>query len=487
MSATPYDEVAYPSQPFLRTHPRRLAVPAALFGLTFKPVDGARVLEIGCGEGGNLIPMALAYPQAEFLGFDLAATAIAAGRAVVDDLGLRNIRLETRDILQPGADLGEFDYIISHGVYSWVPEPVRKALLGLIQTCLAPDGLAFVSYNALPGCHLRIMIREMVMHHLRGIEGFDNRVAGARQFLQLYIDNAPNEDPTAFTIKTYCRAMLDRDPRVLFHDELGPVYAPFYLHEFVREAEAHGLQFLAESEGHWWREELFPSSRGRAIIAAVGSDPADVHQYLDFLTARLFRQTIVCRAERAVDRTVDYDRIRKLWVAGSVRTADPDPDLTSRASVRFELPGGAAIGLDDPNLKQALYQIGKAWPRAIAVSDLPDDPEVSEGLLQLFTAGHLDLTAGPTPGPDAAGERPRASPLALRQLSQGLSVLCSLDHATVSFEDEASRAFLQLLDGARTREELAEALTKQGHEPDAATAIVKAQLEGLASLGLLVG
>ncbi len=486
MSATPYDEVAYPSHPFQLTHPRRLAVPAVLFGLPFKPVEGARVLEIGCGEAGNIIPMALANPGAEFVGFDLAASAIDAGQAVVDDLGLANIRLETRDILQPGTDLGRFDYIIAHGVYSWVPEPVREAMLRLIQSCLAPDGLAFVSYNALPGCHLRMIIREMVMYHLRGVEGFDNRVAGARQFLQLYIDNAPDDDPTAFTIKTYCRGMLERDPRVLFHDELGEVYAPFYLHEFVRDAEAHGLQFLSESEGHWWREELFPSSRGRAVIEAVGSDPAEVHQYLDFLAARLFRQSILCRADRTVSRTVDYACVRQLWISGPARASEPDPDLVSDASVRFDLTGSAAIALDHPGLKQALFRIGSAWPRAVAVAELPDEPEVNEGLLQLFTAGHLDLAASATPGPDAAGERPLASPLALRQLAHGLSTLCTLDHTMVAFEDEPSRAFLRLLNGARTREELAEALTNDGRGAGEAMAIVKAQLEGLARLGLLM-
>ena len=486
MSATLYDEVAYPSHPFQQTHPTRLAVPAVLFGLPFAAMENARVLEIGCGEGGNIIPMAVSYPNARFVGFDLAATAIAAGRSMAEALNLRNLRLEHRDILDCGSELGQFDYIIAHGVYSWVPEPVREGLLTLLRATLAPEGLAFVSYNALPGCHLRVMIREMVMHHLRGVTGFEARLAGARQFLNFYIDNAPDDEPTAYTVKTYCRSMLERDPRVLFHDELGEVFQPFYLHEFVGDARRHGLEFLADSEGSWWREELFPSSRGKAVIDLVGSDPIRVHQYLDYLTTRLFRQSILCRAERTVDREVDYRRIRKLWIAGAATAADANPDLTSAAAVRFELADGAAIALDHPALKQALFQIGQAWPRPLPVADLGDDLDVDEGLLQLFTAGHLDLTAGPGAVAGVVGDTPTASPWARLQLARGLTTLCTLDHATVTVEDEPSRAFLTQLDGAHTRHDLALALADETRDREAAMAIVDAQLKGLARLGLLV-
>ena len=133
------------------------------------------------------------------------------------------------------------------------------------------------------------------------------------------------------------------------------MFEPFYLHEFLSHAERHGLKFLAEAEGQWWREELFPSSRGKAVSAAVGSDPVQMQQYLDYFQARLFRQTILTRAERRVDRGVDYRRVRQLWIAGSARAAEPDPDLASRVAVRFELGGGAAISIDDPALKQALF------------------------------------------------------------------------------------------------------------------------------------
>jgi SAM-dependent methyltransferase len=487
MPETPYDRVAYPSRPFQQTHPARMALPAALLGLPFAPAATARVLEIGCGEGGNIIPLALSYPDAEIIGFDLAETAIAKGRRVVESLGLANIDLRALDILAADpAALGRFDYIIVHGVYSWVPEPVRQGILRLIREALKPEGLAFVSYNALPGCHLRLMLREMILRHLDGVEGFEARLAATREFLTFYVANAPDDDQTTTAIKNHCQSMLDRDPRVLFHDELGPVYQPLYLQEFVAETKAWGLEVLAEASGQSWREDLFPSSRGKAVAALVGEDPIDRRQYLDFLTARAFRQSILHHAGRPTDRVVDQRRVRGLWASAGVRCVENMPDLASPKPLRFEFASGAAIALDAPVLKRALFAIAQAWPSGIGVADLPDDPDVDEGLLQLFCAGHLDLTVSPPPCSRDPGERPVSSPLARLQLEGGATTVTNLDHAIIALEDAAVRRFVALLDGSRSRDELTATIMDEGLDLAEASALVARQLSGLARLGLLV-
>jgi len=75
-----YDEVPYPGLPLPQTHPSQLATLGFLHGLEPAPVERCRVLELGCGDGGNLIPMALDLPESEFVGIDLSAPAIATGR-----------------------------------------------------------------------------------------------------------------------------------------------------------------------------------------------------------------------------------------------------------------------------------------------------------------------------------------------------------------------------------------------------------------------
>ena len=125
-----YDELPYLRLPFPQTHPGRLAAQARLFGVTAPPVATCRVLELGCASADNLVPMAVAAPAARFVGIDLSARQIDEGRATIAALGLTNIELVAADIMAIDASFGTFDYIVAHGVYSWVPPDVR-ALYGL--------------------------------------------------------------------------------------------------------------------------------------------------------------------------------------------------------------------------------------------------------------------------------------------------------------------------------------------------------------------
>src|SRR5712692_4297077 len=146
-----YDEIPYPNLSHVQSHPDALATLATLLGLAPAPIDRCRVLEIGCATGGNLIPMALSLPGSSFLGIDSSARQIEMGQAAVAAVGLGNVQLRQMDIRQVTPELGEFDYIIAHGVFSWVPKDVRDQLLTICKQNLAPNGVAFVSYNVYPG------------------------------------------------------------------------------------------------------------------------------------------------------------------------------------------------------------------------------------------------------------------------------------------------------------------------------------------------
>jgi SAM-dependent methyltransferase len=137
--------------PRRQTHPDRLAAMARLFGMRPAPVTACRVLELGCGSGANLIPQAYYLPESRFTGIDMAAEPIAVARAMAGDLGLSNIDLRVADLRDLGTEVGEFDYIFAHGLYSWIPADVRDRLLAVCSERLAPQGVAFVSYNVYPG------------------------------------------------------------------------------------------------------------------------------------------------------------------------------------------------------------------------------------------------------------------------------------------------------------------------------------------------
>jgi SAM-dependent methyltransferase len=182
-SVTSYDELPYDDHVFAYTQPANLATVAALNGLEPPPLDRCRVLDIGCAAGANLLPMAIAKPASEFVGLDLSPRQIAAGKDTVARLGLTNVALHARNLLDPTDDLGTFDYIICHGVYSWVPPQVQNRILAVIRCHLAPAGLAYVSYNTYPGWHLRGLAREAMAFHAAGVDsGPADKVAQARAY-----------------------------------------------------------------------------------------------------------------------------------------------------------------------------------------------------------------------------------------------------------------------------------------------------------------
>ena len=164
-----YDEMPYPGTAQAESHPDRLATLAFLHGMTPASPDRCRVLELGCSDGGNLIPMAYALPDSQFLGLDSSAREIATGQQRIANYGLANVALRQVNILDVGPELGQFDYILACGVYSWLPAEVQDKLLQLCQQLLAPQGVAYVNYNTYPGWFLRGMARAIMLHHTRNI------------------------------------------------------------------------------------------------------------------------------------------------------------------------------------------------------------------------------------------------------------------------------------------------------------------------------
>src|SRR6266567_3866897 len=223
-----YDEVPYPNLSHVQSHPDSLATLATLLGLSPAPVQNCRILEIGCAAGANLIPMAVSLPDSTLVGIDYSIRQIEEGQAAVAALGLTNISLRHMDIREITPELGQFDYIIVHGVFSWVPLEVRDRLLAVCSENLAPAGVAFISYNVYPGWHMLANIRDMMLYHTRHIEDPIERVAQARGVLKFLSESVPTADHVrSHLLNAYSKFLQNEMGRIgpradsfLLHDEL---------------------------------------------------------------------------------------------------------------------------------------------------------------------------------------------------------------------------------------------------------------------------
>jgi methyltransferase-like protein len=483
--------VPYPGHPFAQTHPDRLAALGTLFRIDPPPVESCRVLELGCGDGGNLVPMALALPGGRFHGIDAAEGAIARGRAVVEALGLTNVTLEVGEMEELELPAEAFDYVIAHGVYSWIAAPVRDRLLELCRSALSERGIAYVSYNVLPGGRVSGALRDMLVFHTAGLDDPAERIGQARALLRLLIGGWSDEHEFAAIMRRQSERLLERSDETLFHDELAAVNEPVYFHEFVSHAAGCGLQYLAEADFFEMQTGVLPEPLSDELLGV--DDVIRSEQYLDFVKGRMFRQTLLCRAELEIDRSPQPLIIEDLAVSS--------PTQATRASdrngqVTFEGPTGSTLTTDHPLVGRALERVGSSWPAALWVRELiPEDASeadrlaICDAVLRCYAANLVQLHATLPPLTTTVSERPEASPLARHQARSG-QLVTNLRHTSVRLQDDLGRRLVVLLDGTRDHaqlvRELRTFLVETGHEvPEPLEPGLERSLEGIARLALL--
>lgn len=458
----PYDAVAYPSFPNPDAHPDRLAAMAILHGLNPAPVEDCRVLDIACNEGANLIPMAYAIPTSEFVGFDLARLPIKRGQERLRELGLKNARIFEANLLDVGTELGHFDYIVAHGLYAWVPEPVRDQLLRLIGELLTPNGVAFVSYNALPGGHLRSTIREMMHYRARDIEDPNQRISEALGFVHFLVGSRPEDDAYRLLIEEQLRQMGKRNPQAVYHDELGDTFHPVRFVEFAEHARKHGLLYLSEAVLPPPTDPCYRAEIRTALESAAGGDVLRQEQILDFARARMYRETLLCRAERVVRRDFPAESFRRLRFASQATSAPGEAPGTKV----FTLPGGIKVESNHASAIALLEALGTEWPRTLSFEEI--EPLLAEAgfaldgegvtlLMRLVVSKMVELHAWRAPVAGAISARPRAS-ASSRQEARTRAYATTLLHSLINLDDPVVRGFLKLLDGTRDRNALLDAM-----------------------------
>jgi methyltransferase-like protein/SAM-dependent methyltransferase len=466
-NATSYDEVPSESSPFRQTHPDKLATLSVLLGLEPPPLPSCRVLELGCASGGNLLPLAVAYPQAQFAGVDVSAAQIAQGQAAVDACGLGNMRLLARSVTEIDERLGKFDYIIAHGLYSWVPNAVQDAILNVCSRNLTEQGVAYVSYNTLPGWHMQGMLRDLMRSHTMGFAEPGKRVQQARALLD-FLGQSVSKDNHAHGLLLQGNLELLRklsDHHIL-HEHLEETNEPLYFHQFIQRAERHGLQYLAESDFGTMLTFGFPS-QVTETVRRIAPDVVRQEQVMDFLRNRSFRQTLLVHAGRKIDRNILPERVHKLWVCGQVHAQRKRPDLRAGVMEKFSTAAGVSVTTSNAITKAALMVLAERWPQSLAFAELlgaahsrvhnmaasgastQDRQTLANDLLSGYINGLVELHVAGSPFRARAGERPAVSVLARWQAEAGRPIT-NLRHE-VLHPTAAVRSLLPLLDGSRDR------------------------------------
>jgi methyltransferase-like protein/SAM-dependent methyltransferase len=473
-AATTYDDLPYSNNPFFYTHPDNLAVLPTLLGMTPAPVEGCRVLELGCGLGGNLLPLAELLPEARFVGIDLSARQIEAGQEMIQALGLRNIELKAQSITDVDKGLGEFDYIICHGVFSWVPPPIQEAILNVCQQNLAPQGIAYVSYNTYPGWHFRGMVRDMMRFHVQQFDGPQEKIQQARALMGFLVGAVSKMKIYGDFLIIEQEMLAKHSDTYLFHEYLEEVNQPLYFHEFAERAAARGLQYVGEAT-----PDILPQNLGPEVLPMLhqlAPDLVHAEQYLDFLRNRIFRRSLLCHQQVQLRRPVSETVMQSLRVSTLINpTSEPAADA-DRPGSTFRTLQGASLTTNNPFLAAALQILADCFPCSLPFAELwqatltrvrrdgvptetdPAPSVLAQPLLQCFLSDMVELHVWEPPLVLQPGPQPLASRLSRLQ-SKESDGMTSLRHRKMRMED-LDRFVLAHLDGTRDTQALIRILTE---------------------------
>ena len=489
-----YDTVPYRNLPKPFTHISRLSAIAAWRGLTPAPPKSCRVLELGCADGGNLLPMAADYPGSQFVGIDLSPVQVDMGRQAIRDLSLDNFELRTNDILELGADdLERFDYIIVDGVFSWVPSAVQERILAICRDHLEETGIAFVSYNTYPGWHGKQALGELMRYHTNQISDPRDKAVAAQDLIhRLANQSRLPDDPAALLVHRLQQDLEKSDDPItyLVHEYLIDTNQPLYFKEFLDRIEAFALQYV---------DDAYPASTApdrlvpelRQWVVERYDNYKEQQQYVDFLANVAFRRSLLCHGHLHVDRKIDFGRLQSLHAVATCRREESQDDV-----IHFRTDAGRKFCVEHSGLQMALDLLAADRPASMPVAQFRDTlgedvtgDEAADMVECAMLGGALEVTFEPRRCTRTIDPRPCLSPLCRHQLST-TGLVTTAAHRPVRLENDFQQQLAQLLDGTHTVGELTSLVQQRvkADKPLSAArwdSLVRDQLEWLAERGLL--
>lgn len=463
-SATSYDDLQYPSYPVTSSHPDRLFDIAKLFGMSPTPPENARILELGCAGGGNIIPVASLFPNSQCVGIELSETQANNGRIACKFIGLKNIEIHTASITDITKAFGKFDYIVCHGVFSWVPDFVRDAILRVASENLNENGVAYISYNVYPGWYYRGMVRELMVRHVKDIKDIPTKIAQARALLAFLVEaNQSTDSAHAAALRSEAKLLANQSDMYIFHEHLEDYNKPFYFQDFIAEAAKFNLQFLGEASiASMWKGNFSPDTASK--LETINDSVLSGH-YMDCIIGRTFRETLLVHKDAKISRHIDDERISDIRFMGSFKVKDDVPASTEATPAnmkRYKSKVGT-INTCDREMQIAIEALTKACPYYLSVEELiqkihaeylvegkpfaVNRTALAATFMQWALAGHMEFRYSPNRLTTKVELKPKLTSWARAQAQAG-TMLTGLLHEVVTVS-ELHAQIIPFVDGTR--------------------------------------
>lgn len=366
-----YDEMPYHGYPFEYNRPENLKTVAALFGVDAPKLETARILELGSSDGRNLFRFAETYPKSYTLGVDLSKVEIENGQKVLDKLKLKNLDLKAMSITDLDESYGKFDYIICHGVFSWVPDFVRDSILEVSKKLLNKNGLAFISYNTLPGWNMINSVRELMMYHSENFSNVSDKIVQSRAALNFIQESLEgHETPHAQFMQTSAKHMADKEDHYIRHEYLAEENQAFYFNEFIEKAREKDLEYVGDTDV----QRMYIGNLPQKAMEKLGAinDIVRSEQYMDFITNTQFRCTILTHKGTNISRNINDDTIQKFNYFCNIKPLDEKINIEDDSKATFYINNNKkrTVETSAPAMKAVLYTLYKNLGNPLSVDEI---------------------------------------------------------------------------------------------------------------------
>ncbi|MDR1840299.1 MAG: class I SAM-dependent methyltransferase [Holophagales bacterium] len=453
-----YDQIPYLANPLPQTHPSRLAAVASMFALSFAPPKNARVLELGCASGINLLGMAHFMPEAKFVGIDLSIVQIHEAQRRAKAINAENVTFHHMGIEDIDANFGEFDYVLCHGVYSWVPPSTQKAILRICNENLSQDGIGFVSYNVQPGWRIKQIARDvfwaLTPPEMPASKRYEYGVAWIKDALEITAKEEQKPLLHQALANEMNSILTQKDIRYLVHEYIEDNNEPLLFREFLSQVSEAGLAYLGDAEPASMVRHLTNPALREFFKTHPATSMAEAEQAIDIIMGRTFRQSLLVKGirHRQINRALTSAFFKNLHIQARIaRKVDENNQVTythPRAGQMNAQPPYGTAALDV--LAEAFMptEFRKLADKFTELSQGTDDV-FAEILFSLLGAGAIEIFADPY-----IPELPKgATPLALLDVSSGRNITSNAAGEVIGL-DPLQSLILPLLKGDWDREDV---------------------------------
>jgi SAM-dependent methyltransferase len=307
--------------------------------------NGFAWCDLGCGQGVTAVILAATHPAGVFHGIDAMPMHIDHARRLASATAIPNLQLHAVDFAAAsGLELPQFDYIVAHGVYTWIGPEAQRAMRRFIDRRLKPGGLVYLSYNAMPGWARDLPFQGLLREFGRTFPGDTiGRLTAAAQLGRSLADRGVASLAASFIVKELQERPADYSPAYLVHEFMPPAWQPLYVTEVRRDMATIGLEPVGSAtlgENFDW---MVLGETARQTLAAI-TDPDARELVRDYYLDQRFRCDVFARGNPQLGFGERADRLH----SSTFVLARPVPAIryvtaTPAGSFSYDSPAARAV------------------------------------------------------------------------------------------------------------------------------------------------